>query len=316
VALLLERGATVPLEGEARGDCILAACRHGHMDCAMRVLRHWPQGPAFEDVSRAALLMACQRGHEGCMRLLCARGVSISANPLETMDDPVFARDPTFAGLFFLLHTTPTGQQSLDWLKQAQAPGPTPLHRIRLQEDEEAVECLVRGGADLHAPGGIPAAPTPVDVARELEHDEDHGNKARLVLRAAEPWSPHNHRLFPAGARARAVELCLVGCQLALDETHFPLHGAAFKDVWLRYILPNALDRNSAPGGGTAEPAPSPVAPAAVDRSPPAAAPAESEGATEAGQDSAPQSLSAQIMVLSVDYHGVVTSHVTNLPTG
>lgn len=63
---------------------------------------------------------------------------------------------------------------------------------------------------------------------------------AHLVLQAAAPWSPATHRLWPPGARRRALHLLRAGYALAAT------HGRGVLDVWLAVVLPYALGRRSA----------------------------------------------------------------------
>ena len=56
-------------------------------------------------------------------------------------------------------------------------------------------------------------------------------------------WSAEGHAAFPAGARARAVELLLIGCLLC------QVHGYLSRDVWVTLIMPLAIDAHSLPGG-------------------------------------------------------------------
>lgn len=56
-------------------------------------------------------------------------------------------------------------------------------------------------------------------------------------------WSPGLHAAFPEGARARAVELLMLGYQLQAR------HGYLSSDVWVSQIMPLAIDSHSKPGG-------------------------------------------------------------------
>jgi hypothetical protein len=58
------------------------------------------------------------------------------------------------------------------------------------------------------------------------------------VLRAAQPWSPQTHHLFPSVARARAVELTLLGAQLSREDR------SAVGDVWMAFVVPYAVTRD------------------------------------------------------------------------
>ena len=60
-----------------------------------------------------------------------------------------------------------------------------------------------------------------------------------LLQRAARPWSPETHELFPARARARAVELLFLGHQLAVQPRFADKH-RALVDCWgvvMRYAM-------------------------------------------------------------------------------
>ena len=86
-------------------------------------------------------------------------------------------------------------------------------------------------------PGGT--TPWEEEAARDM---------AALLLEAAEPWSPHTHELFPAAARARAVELTLLGELLCRsDGMHAMLGGGerALMDVWRDCVVPHAVERSS-----------------------------------------------------------------------
>ena len=70
----------------------------------------------------------------------------------------------------------------------------------------------------MHAGDGGANAPTPLGLAtaRLLRGDgpADDG-RAALIVRAAAPWSPATHALFPAAAKERAIELLWLGALLA-----------------------------------------------------------------------------------------------------
>ena len=57
---------------------------------------------------------------------------------------------------------------------------------------------------------------------------------ARLVLRAEQPWSKGNHALFPAAARARAVEFMSLGSMLSRDPR---FEGMEMRDIWHAYAV-------------------------------------------------------------------------------
>ena len=106
----------------------------------------------------------------------------------------------------------------------------------------------MRAGADPLASGnGVTSTPatTPLALAEAwlaaagggVESAELHGVQAcELLIRACEPWSPANHSLFPAPARARAVELLCVG-------HHAFANKPSLLDCWLAYVMPMSIGR-------------------------------------------------------------------------
>ena len=86
--------------------------------------------------------------------------------------------------------------------------GWTPLAHLESLTAARALS-LLRSGASLHE-----GEPTPLRRAAGGE-----GEAAALIRRAAAPWSPASHSLFPAAARARAALLVL-----SLYEIHERYH--------------------------------------------------------------------------------------------
>ena len=70
------------------------------------------------------------------------------------------------------------------------------------------------------------------------------GTAAFLVLEAAKPWSRQTHKLFPAPARARAVELMLVGELLSREERFAAYGPQAVVDAWMTFVVPQAVVRS------------------------------------------------------------------------
>ena len=78
--------------------------------------------------------------------------------------------------------------------------------------------------------------------------DGSDDGRAALIVRAAAPWSPGTHALFPAGAKARAVELLRIGWLLARrvqDALAANEVEMAFRDAWLGHVMPHAIERAS-----------------------------------------------------------------------
>ena len=77
---------------------------------------------------------------------------------------------------------------------------------------------LCCAGADLHARDEA-NGPTPLSLAQAQRASSTaaDGSPADLVLRAAQPWAPATHDLFPTASRARAVAVL------------WPLYGVAWR---------------------------------------------------------------------------------------
>ena len=88
------------------------------------------------------------------------------------------------------------------------------LHHVEVLTPHRAV-ALLRAGCSPHAP------------------------TAKIILRAAEPWSTRTHELWGHHQRRRAVELCKLGYQLASIVA--PDRHGAFLDVWLDRVMPLAI---------------------------------------------------------------------------
>ena len=118
----------------------------------------------------------------------------------------------------------------------------TPLHHLQIVDAARA-HALLRDGADLHAQAETDG-PTPLSLARALhvQGAAAEGSTAALVLRAAQPWSPQTHALFPTDSRARAVEMLLMGHRLS-RESRFEGESVAVLDVWMTAVMPHLVLR-------------------------------------------------------------------------
>jgi hypothetical protein len=117
----------------------------------------------------------------------------------------------------------------------------------------ERVRALLAKGADVHAADGGADAPTPLSLAaarllRGNRSDDGYAGAA-LIVSATTPWSPWTHALFPAGAKARAVELVRIGWLLARrlqdDVVDARQVEGSFRDAWLG-VMAHAIERSSA----------------------------------------------------------------------
>jgi len=164
-----------------------------------------------------ALCVACQSGRFECVRVLSSFGMP--------RDDHEFMGSPEAIAEEF------GHEELLAWLVKSRRW--TLLHHIEELTVERA-RALLRGGASLRGRGG---SGSPLKRARTVG-----GDVSALLLRAAR-WSVHSHDLFPAAARARAVELLKMGYLLASSHSATQGHATALVDVWRQYVLPHAITR-------------------------------------------------------------------------
>ena len=178
--LLLETGASV---SQARNDGampLFMACQNGHVECARLLLEAGAAVNQARNNGATPLLIACRNGHLEVAKLLSSYGASRAAVPPFGTPEEVANRD---------------GHADLAaWLVASR--GWTPLAHLETLTAARALS-LLRSGASLHE-----GEPTPLQRAAGGE-----GEAAALIRRAAAPWSPASHSLFPAAARARAALL-------------------------------------------------------------------------------------------------------------
>ena len=125
----------------------------------------------------------------------------------------------------------------------------TPLHHLELLSAAHARD-LLRAGAALEA-RARPDAPSPLELARQLQQHPDGGaapgsEAARLVVAAAQPWSPQTHELWPSGGRAHAKALVRLGWRLSNTQQSpgpFGNEADAVMDTWRGIVMVHALER-------------------------------------------------------------------------
>ena len=110
-----------------------------------------------------------------------------------------------------------------------------------------------------------PDAPSPLELARQLLRQPQPGGggataatnaagreAARLVVSAAQPWSPQTHELWPARGRARAEALVRLGWRLSsTDRSPGPFGNEAqsIMDAWRGLVMVHALVRAECAAG-------------------------------------------------------------------
>jgi hypothetical protein len=116
---------------------------------------------------------------------------------------------------------------------------------LRGSRSSACAPALLVAGADVRAGDGGAGAPTPLSLAVDRPAD----GRAALIVAAAAPWSPKTHALFPAAAKARAVEVVRIGWlqsrQLQRRVADASQVEVAFRDAWLGHVMPHAIERAS-----------------------------------------------------------------------
>jgi hypothetical protein len=254
VRALLEAGAPVAQATQNGTTALMLACEYGHAECVLALLEAGAAVAQARQGGFTALMWACQECHLECVRALLEAGA-----PVRKVDNgsfSVLARARPDLPLLQLLCVHGAQRCELTELELDKMPEEcrawiratwrwtSELHHLELIPPARVRELLV-GGADLHACDGGVDAPMPLLLARALLQLDSEHEGARLVVRAAAPWSPVvNHSLFPARARARAVELFVLGHLLARERPELVIAGRAFIDVWAAHVLPGALARD------------------------------------------------------------------------
>ena len=231
VLLLLSHGAEVDAPDLNGNTPLLLAALRGHVE----VLRTLCDAGAVLDrenrFGQTALLEATKQGHIECVKLLSSYGSPRQGQFAENFR--VVLRE------LCLLMDKGVHKELAAWLQHSRSW--TPLHHIEQLTRARAV-ALLRGGASVHA-----GSPSPLERAREVV-----GEVGELVVRAAGPWSPESHELYPAAARERAVAVLRLGYLLAWapqeDQT---CKGSALVDAWRGHVLPHVVERGTV-GHGSA----------------------------------------------------------------
>jgi hypothetical protein len=250
----LEAGAPVAQAMPDGLTALMWACQEGHTECVRALLEAGaPVAQAMQD-GVTALMLACQEGHLDCVRAMLEAGAPVSM--IDNGSFRVLARARPDLPLLQLLCMHGAQRSELTELQLDEMPEESrawsratwrwtsELHHLELLPPAHVRELLV-GGVDLHARDGDVDAPTPLLVAHALLLRDPRHEGAQLVVRAAAPWSPlANHRLFPAKARACAVDLLLLCHLLARERPELARAGRALIDVWVNHIMPHALRRD------------------------------------------------------------------------
>jgi ankyrin repeat protein len=269
-AALIAAGAKVDQAKDSGATPLYIACGNGHTETVAALLAAGAKVNQATDGGATPLYVACQEGHTEVVAALLAAGAKVN-QAMNNGATPLFAAcqhnglllstvqllSAYGASRAFVVNGTQRtaeeaaahfGNEAVrEWLAGSRQ-WTTPLHHLATVGADRA-RALLRGGADLRAAAAGADAPTPLSLAERLraEGSTPPGSAADLVLRAAEPWSPQTHQLFPSEARAQAVELMLLGAQLSREERFEkeddPNAGIAVWDVWMGFVVPHAVTR-------------------------------------------------------------------------
>ena len=265
---LIAEGFAVDEHGPTKATPLLVASEHGHHETVSVLCA---AGAAVDHVNRdgdTALILAVDQHHVQTVSVLCAAGANVDQGDAMGRTPLFLAIDDNHMEIIQLLLSygasrsitiMGTNRTAIDmamrrghdelakWLFGSEGMI-TPLHYLRIVSAARARD-LIRGGADIYA-HQMMSEVTPVDIARKIvamgDATEDDGSAVALVLQAARPWSRDTHALFPAAARARAVELLIWGHRLAREpwfDARFP--AVALLDVWVGSVIPHAVSRET-----------------------------------------------------------------------
>jgi hypothetical protein len=222
-SLLLTNGAAVNQAGNHGGTPLHEACHNGHTEVASLLLTNGAAVDQTNNSGYTTLAAACQEGDLSFVQLLSSYGASRT-----------FALQLHAAALEVTAERM-AEHRGHDKIFTTSRLWSTPLHHLTIIDATRARE-LLRGGADLHA-AAVADGPTPLSLAHGLDTagNAAESTAARLVLRAAGPWSEQTHDLFPVDARTRAVELLLLGHRLSRQERFFGQE-MALVDAWVHHV--------------------------------------------------------------------------------
>ena len=242
VSVLCAAGALLD-QANVDGDTpLLLASEEGHTETASVLCASGATVDQSDTIGRTPLFLAIDNGHLALAQLLISLGASRSIT--------VNGEERTALGMAQMF-----GHANLAaWLTTTEQ-WTTPLHHLSGPTAIGAARAraLLRSGASLHAAADT-GGPTPLSLAQIIlaagEITTDDGSAASLVLQAARPWSRELHALFPAMARARAVELLITGHRL-FREPRFAEGAVALLDVWVGCVMPHAVQREEGEEGGS-----------------------------------------------------------------
>lgn len=232
--LLVAAGASVNLLNSKGAAALYNAAQKHQLGCVDALLSADSVDVELTWNGMTPLGVALHMGNLRCVQLLSAMGAKrLPLQGWETMSS-------TEVGKWFTI--------SHGW---------TQLHHLELLALEPSRACeravsLLRAGADISCRQVVKTAVgtllpvadselvTVPSVVETASHAPD-GPVASLVLKAAAPWSPATHYLFPAVARRRAWDIIKLGHLIA--SAHVEERPRELVDVWFSTLMPLAVER-------------------------------------------------------------------------
>ena len=265
---LIDAGAVVgPIDVQGRSPLFMscAACQPECVKFLLDAQADVDQEMAGSNPGATPLYAAASQGSLRCTSLLCEAGAQIDARTRVQGVTPMLAacaggrldvamllssfgatRDCTFTqcvpdGSMAEAAAQASGNATLvRWLQESYYY--LPLHHVQALTPERARALLRSGASPVAGCGGSTlgaSRPTKGVTPAQLAATLPQSAAAQLVVRAAAPWSPHTRELWGARQRQRAVELLLLGHQLARH--NLVRNTVAFADAWLECVMPHAL---------------------------------------------------------------------------
>ena len=256
-------------------------CVAGHAECTKLLVAAGASVNLLNSKGATTLYNAVQKDQLGCVDALLSAGsvdVELAWHGMTPLGVAICMGNLRCVQLLSAMGAKRTtagrgnavGHAVMEWLKLSQ--GWTQLHHLELLALEPSRACeravaLLRAGAnigcrqvikiepgsrenllsvgnlslvDLFLAGNAPplaAVPSVVETASRAPD----GPVASLVLKAAAPWSPATHYLFPAEARRRAWDILKLGHLIA--GAHVEQRPRELVDVWFSTLMPLAIER-------------------------------------------------------------------------
>lgn len=231
VKLLIRAKADV---NQASDDGIVPlhmACQEDHCEVVKALLKAKANVDVYtkDDTDETPLYIAACNGNLSCCKHLRVFGARLR------MKDCIMeaARNSHHAVATFLLRTE-------HWT--------TPLHFFSILTSFET-RTLLRASGDVHATSDEhKKKESPLQIAAKCARTSTNGltigSPADLIIRAAMPWSPETHELFPDAARGWAVDVFYLGILLS-HTCFFKGEEISLFDAWVSTVMPHAVERAS-----------------------------------------------------------------------